>query len=221
MRTASTYGLVFLTFGLTCAASQAQQPHVIPVSLATRDYMPSIRRWAVVDLPACDAPVSFPPQTDVEIMVDASGGLASARMIQPRRECGAFEHGVMDALNGWSFHAAENHATPPAPFTSIAIARISVDTKMKGAPKFGVTLVAPPHTPLGAPDPLLLQMAYNSSRGALHAVLSRSPSVRRAVQQSYTPGAIAAKIRGTVLVEVIVLPDGTVGAEWIGKSLDG
>jgi periplasmic protein TonB len=46
------------------------------------------------------------------------------------------------------------------------------------------------------------------------------PEVRREVKPQYTADAMRAKIQGTVILECVVLPDGTVGQVSILKSLD-
>jgi periplasmic protein TonB len=46
------------------------------------------------------------------------------------------------------------------------------------------------------------------------------PVVVKEVKPSYTPEAKAAKIQGTVLLETVVLPDGTVGDIKVVRSLD-
>ena len=48
----------------------------------------------------------------------------------------------------------------------------------------------------------------------------KNPSVLREVKPQYTLEAVRAQVRGTVHVEVVVLPDGTVGDATVIKSLD-
>ena len=48
----------------------------------------------------------------------------------------------------------------------------------------------------------------------------QNPSVLREVKPQYTLEAVRAQVRGTVHVEVVVLPDGTVGDVTVIKSLD-
>jgi TonB family protein len=47
-----------------------------------------------------------------------------------------------------------------------------------------------------------------------------NPRVSREVKPRYTAAAIAARIQGAVLLEAIVLPDGTVGEAFVVRSLD-
>ena len=47
-----------------------------------------------------------------------------------------------------------------------------------------------------------------------------APKPIKTVQATYTPEARAAKIQGTVVVEAVVLPDGTVGNVKVSRSLD-
>ncbi len=56
--------------------------------------------------------------------------------------------------------------------------------------------------------------AYRSGNGV------ELPRVIREVKPQYTADAIRAKIQGTVWLECIVLPDGTVGSVQMVKSLD-
>jgi periplasmic protein TonB len=46
------------------------------------------------------------------------------------------------------------------------------------------------------------------------------PKPIKIVKATYTPEARAAKIQGTVVVEAVVLPDGTVGNVKVSRSLD-
>ena len=46
------------------------------------------------------------------------------------------------------------------------------------------------------------------------------PSVLREVKPKYTAEAMRAKVQGTVLLECVVLPDGSVGNVQVAKSLD-
>jgi TonB family protein len=46
------------------------------------------------------------------------------------------------------------------------------------------------------------------------------PRVLREVRPNYTADAMRAKVQGTVLIEAVVLPDGTVGQVQIVRSLD-
>ena len=46
------------------------------------------------------------------------------------------------------------------------------------------------------------------------------PRLLREVKPQYTPEAMRAKIQGTVVLEVVVLPDGTIGDVRVTKSLD-
>lgn len=48
-----------------------------------------------------------------------------------------------------------------------------------------------------------------------------TPRVLREVRPQYTADALRAKIQGTVMVDCVVLPDGTVGRVEVIKSLDG
>ena len=47
-----------------------------------------------------------------------------------------------------------------------------------------------------------------------------TPRVLREVRPQYTADALRAKIQGTVMVDCVVLPDGTVGRVEVIKSLD-
>ncbi len=46
------------------------------------------------------------------------------------------------------------------------------------------------------------------------------PRVLREVRPNYTADAMRAKVQGTVLIEAVVLPDGTVGQVQVVRSLD-
>jgi protein TonB len=46
------------------------------------------------------------------------------------------------------------------------------------------------------------------------------PQIVKAVQPAYTPAAMSAGIQGTVLLEAVVLADGTVGQIRVVHSLD-
>ncbi len=47
-----------------------------------------------------------------------------------------------------------------------------------------------------------------------------TPRILREVKPQYTADALRAKIQGTVMVDAVVLPDGTVGRVEVVKSLD-
>ena len=47
-----------------------------------------------------------------------------------------------------------------------------------------------------------------------------NPRVLREIKPQYTADAMRAKVQGTVLLECVVLPDGTVGSVEVVRSLD-
>jgi len=91
---------------------------------------------------------------------------------------------------------------------TVALVAVSLWTAACGSDSPSPTSQSP------APTPPPMLVVYEPGNGV------SVPTVVREVKPSYTPQALAAGIQGSVLMAVVVLPDGTVGDVTVVRSLD-
>jgi TonB family protein len=150
---------------------------------------------------------------DIEIVVDSRGRVAYTRLISGIGD--RIDAAAVEALRSWEFNPARNaRGEPVAVMVGIRFA------------------VAPPPQDGAATGPAvtsmlgLLPLEPLPAAAVVDAVPSvgtpgiQVPTLLVAVRPTYTTEGMRRKIQGEVEMELVVLPDGTVGAARVVKSLD-
>ncbi len=153
---------------------------------------------------------------DIETVVTATGTVGHVRVSKSPDRSGALDRACLDAVQQWRFRPAENNGRPLA---ALVIVRFSVSQPDPSRPALvDASLTTVDDTPAPAewraPEGETQPVSPSPSGGV------QWPSVIREISPSYTAEAMRAKIMGAVELEIVVAPDGTVGAAKITKSLD-
>jgi len=199
---------------LTLAGQQLSQSSSASLPDGQMMSMPSITSRVMPTLPT--APAAITGNVDIETVVSATGTVAHTRVAKSADPSGALDRSCVEAVRQWRFGPAMSAGRPMA---SLVLVRFSVAQPAgSAAPVVDATLTtveysAPPQVwtpPAGQASPV----APAPSSGV------RWPTIVREVQPRYTPAAMRAKIVGSVELELIVGPEGTVVAARIIKGLD-
>ena len=151
----------------------------------------------------------------IEAVVGVTGTVAHARVVKSPDPSGALDRACIAALQQWRFGAAMSNGQPTA---SLVLVRFSVSKPVgNAAPVVDATLTTVEYS---APPQVWTPQAGESSAQSPGGNNVKWPSIVREVKPNYTSGAVRAKIVGSVEMEVIVGPDGTVLAAQITKGLD-
>jgi TonB family protein len=185
------------------------------VRIARDRIMPSVERQIL--------PV-YPPDAagargavDIEVVVGTRGRSIHTRVTSSADPTGVLDRAALEAVRSWEFRPATNPGSGPVP--SLVLVRVEFDpARASGSPNVSAAMMRLQIEPLPA------QGRPGAGRGAVSnpsAATSgfKNPRPIRHVLPSYTPAAMRAKVQGTVQLEILVTPDGTVGSTRIRRSL--
>ena len=199
---------------IVLAVTVAQARPVPTVMLATGDRQPKLERWGLVDLSAVT--LNGPrEEVVIQVVVSAAGAWMFTRVPSPRPERAALESAVVDAVKTSLFSPAISRGgRPMASFTQLRViiekrdppALPRVTAKVEKLPE-----VVPPALVI---DPLSESIHRQGAPGL------RAPEGAIRILPDYTPDTVKRKVQGSVEVEVVVQPDGTVGAARVTRSVD-
>ena len=196
------------------AAMVTQARPVPTVMLATGDRQPKLERWGLVDL--AGVTLTAPrEEVVVQVVVSAAGAWMFTRVPSPKPERAALETAVVNAVKSSTFSPAIRRGGQPiAAFTQIraviekrdppALPRITA--KVEKLPE-----VIPPALVV---DPLAEGINRQGAPGL------RAPEGMIRILPDYTPDTVKRKVQGSVEVEVVVQPDGTIGAARVIRPVD-
>src|SRR3954469_18218099 len=102
---------------------------------------------------------------------------------------------------------------------SRAMAQMVSSARMRPAGVVLALLIALHQPPVLAQDQPQAQTVYMPGRDSTGVVIT-PPRLLREVKNRYTVEAMRQRVEGTVWVQAVVLPDGTVGDVTVTKSLD-
>jgi protein TonB len=148
---------------------------------------------------------------EVEVVVDASGRVAHARVVTRLAE--AFDRASLEATRRWRFRPAQRSGKPVT--SLIGVRYTFLPARVPGAPpevSAMVGFLARRILPMSA-SPV---EAY-PVKGTPGLVV---PRLVRAITPEYTEAAMRRKVQGEVELEVVILADGTVGSTRLVRSLD-
>ena len=187
----------------------------VSAQLANARRAPSVVNQVLPDTPASEAAA---PRTevDVEVVIGANGAVAHARVAASDPKRALREQAALDAARRWRFRAPIN--SEGLPVATLAVIRMTFDpSSSSGEPartRASLRWIEPvPVTPRNrAPESAVI---YSSDAAGV-----RAPVLIREVRPDYTIDAMRAKIQGAVVMDIVVMADGTVGYGTVTKRLD-
>jgi len=141
-------------------------------------------------------------EVHLEAVIREDGTVGDLRVTRSLDTQFGLDEAALRAAAGWRFEPARRAGTPvPVRVTLV------LEFRMAGQPR--------PNPQVTAEDAEFLQGAQLAGTEGVVA-----PTLRQTVQPKYTANAMRAKLQGTVTVQVVVMPDGTVARARVVESLD-
>ncbi len=196
---------------LYALALDAQAPSPVRAWLASGASMP-VPTYRVIPAFTADGTADVAHgAVEVEVVVDASGRVAHARVVT--RLADAYDRASLEAVKRWRFQPAQRSGRPA--ITLIGVRFMFLPPKQAGASSEVSALTGLlPRRPLPS----------SAAPGGVYPMTGtpglQGPRPVRTIVAEYTETAIRRKIQGEVEVEAIILADGTVGATRVVRSLD-
>ena len=205
-------GLVVIVVVVIAGRSlDAQTPQPVRAWLASGASMPVPTYRMIPNYTADGTTGAARGAVEVEVVVDASGRVAHARVVTRLAE--AFDRAALEATRRWRFRPAQRAGKPVT--SLIGLRYMFLPPKVPGAPPEVSALVGfLARRPL--PRPASPVEAY-PAKGTPGLELPRAV---RSITPEYTEAAMRRKVQGEVEVEVVILADGTVGSTRLVRSLD-
>ena len=198
-----------LVLGWSGTPAQAD-PELMRVYLGAEPLMPVVATRVLPDYPASVAGTPFSGNVDVETVVSTSGAVIHVRAAIPGPERAAFRDAALEAAWKWRFRPAM--VGDRTPVTVLVLLRMTFRApRGSTAAETSARLVAAPRVVPKAELPAVVYQRVPPGGGL---VLVRS------VKPQYTSQARERSVQGAVTVNILVMPDGTVGDATVAKSLD-
>jgi TonB family protein len=172
--------------------------------------LPSIQERVLPKYPDGSAVRGF---VDMEVVIGENGGVAHARVSKSLSD--DLDREALSAARTFRFSPASDSRGNPFAMLMVLRMQFAPPTEVGGAGTVSADLRQPPRFIPPAVDLYATAIEAGPKNPDL-----RVPKLVRNVMPSYTTEGIRAKIQGTVEMRVVVLPNGTVGAIRILKSLD-
>jgi TonB family protein len=208
-----------LAFAVAAAAAAPAQQPVSPafelrrVRMGTDREMPTIERQV---LPAYPAKPAADGIVDLEVVVGTTGAVIHSRVVKSPDVSGVIDRASLDALKEWRFKPAVK--ADGQQVASLVRLRLEFSPPVSAGQAGRVSVHLAPlrreFPPRWERLPSTVVVHDAKTAGI------RYPAAIREVLPSYTADALRAKIQGAVQLEIVVLPDGTVGAARVTQSLD-
>jgi TonB family protein len=150
---------------------------------------------------------------DMEVVIDRDGAVAQARITRPLRN--DLDQAALDLVNTWRFRPAADPQGRPVTMLMILRLEFTPPSQPGAAGDVSASLLRPSRFVQPTADLFASAIEPGQKTAGLQV-----PRVLRGVMPSYTPDAMRAKVQGEVELRAVVLPDGSVGAIRVVKSLD-
>ena len=135
---------------------------------------------------------------EVEAVVKSDGTVGDVKVVKSLDSALGLDDAAVAATKHWLFKPAMKGGVPVATYVTIILEfRLSNPSQV------------------AASDAEFSKGAYAADTPGLV-----KPKLTKTIEPKYTSQALRAKIAGTVIVEAVVLPDGTVGRARVSQSLD-
>jgi TonB family protein len=175
--------------------------------------MPEVHTRALPRYPVDGAADRFRGVIDVEVLVRADGRVASGRVMQGPNKRALLVEETLGVLEQWLFRPALNKRGQPVGVLVMVQFAFEPPSKPDEPGSVAALLSPLPRFSGGAPE--LFATAMDGKTAGL-----QPPMLLRMIQPSYTSDAIRENVEGEVELEAVTLPDGSVGAARVVKSLD-
>jgi TonB family protein len=188
----------------------AQEPEMLRVYLATDALMPIVANRVNPYYPTPAPATPFSGDIDVETVIGTTGAVIHVRATSPGSGREAFRDEALDAARKWYFRPALLGAGKPLPV--LVVLRMTFRAARDKVPaEASARLMPAPRLPPKADLPAVVYQSVPPGGGL---VLIRS------VKPQYTSQAKERSVQGAVTLNILVMPDGTVGDATVAKSLD-
>ena len=151
---------------------------------------------------------------EVEAIVLVDGTVGAVRVVKSLDRASGLDDEAVKAAYRWRFQPASYHGKPVP-----SVVRLPVEFKLRaGPPPMSPALpqaTRPPASPYWISDEEFLKGVARMGQPNV-----TMPVLERSVEPKYTADAMRAKLTGTVTVDMVVAPDGTVARSRIARSLD-
>ena len=185
-------------------------PELMQVYLGAEPLMPVVANRVNPAYPTSVAGAPFNGDVDVETVVSTTGAVIHARAAVPGPGREAFRDAALEAAQKWHFRPAV--AGGRTPVTVLVVLRMTFRApRGSTAAETSARLLAAPRV---VPKAELPAVVYQSVPPGGGVVLVRS------VKPQYTSQARERSVQGAVTLNILVMPDGTVGDATVAKSLD-
>jgi TonB family protein len=150
-------------------------------------------------------------QLRVEIVVDAKGSVKAARIAQPLAGSHDFDAETLQAVKDWKFVPARKD-DKPVPVLATVVVDFRARLLLMGGPN-EVGLAARVFVE-GADDEFVKGASTTDEAGVV------MPKRLKFVPPNYPLGAMQQQREGDVLIEAVILPDGTIGRARVVRHVD-
>jgi TonB family protein len=146
---------------------------------------------------------------ELEVVVLPNGTVGDVRVLKSLDKQVGLDQEAINAAKQWLFRPGTLKSTGrPVP----VIVTIILEFRLHSSPPPGQQAVGPAKIVAG-------DEFYRDAYPLIYPLLVQ-PTVKRMVQPKYTSEAMRAKLQGTVEVEAVIRPDGTIDRARVVKSLD-
>jgi TonB family protein len=185
-------------------------PELRRVYLGSDKLMPSVVSRVLPGYPASERGSAFSGDIDVETVVSTTGSVIHAWATPPDPGAAACHAAALAAAREWRFRPALLGNGTPLPV--LVLLRMTFKgPRGNAAPETSAKLMTVPRVPARAKVPAFAFQSVPPGTGL---------GLIRSVQPQYTAQALQRSVQGAVTLNILVLPDGTVGEVTVAKSLD-
>lgn len=214
---ASQLPIAVLCFAvLGSVAEQGATPDVQWVWLPGESVsMPAVKSRVLPSYPVEPGAVPVRGTIEMEVVVDRTGAVGQARVMNALADRSTLEQSALEAVKQWQFRPGEARGgRPVAVLVQVTIRFDPPDgSRPTGAVSADVSQL--PRFVSTTPDPFA-----SATPAGLKPAGLQLPRPLRSVTPNYTSAALRGRIQGSVELQAVVMPDGTVGAVRVLKSLD-
>ena len=210
--------LALFCLGATATSPAAQDSRAAGaelgrIALGRGGLMPQVERQVLPAYPADGAGAWG--AVEIEAVVGTSGSVIHARQAKSGSGSGALARAALEAARAWRFRPAVDASGQPTPALVLLRVEFAPSNSRGNGPRVTALVQELPGIPLPEADAAIARDPADARTPDLQV-----PRAVRMVQPNYSTNALRAGIQGTVVMDVLVLPDGTVGATRVTRSLD-
>jgi TonB family protein len=177
---------------------------------------PVIREKPLPAFPTGAAEAGADAIVELDGVVGTSGRLIDAYIWRTSNGAFPFAQASLDAVRAWRFQPGLEDGRP---VPVLVLLRLEFRSSDRSQPPRVIASTANSGEEFRTPRPTGAGTPFDP--GAMDKTSGWSdPQLLRNVQPMYTPAAMRARLTGDVLLDAVILPDGTVTSEVVRESLD-